>query len=253
MNVKRVRAVVRKEMREYRRNPFVIGTMAISPLVFVSISIVIILITPASATSAQAKAAVGVVSLVLLMVPVVLPPIVSSYSVVGEREQGTLEPVLAEPLRASEFLVGKAAAAFIPTVGLTYALYLIVAISIRAFAAPVVRNAAFHLPELLAQLLFAPLLALWAIWVGIAFSTRSSDVRVAQQLATLAALPPLAFTTLITFQLITPSVALAVGLALALLVVDTAAARVVSRLFDPERLITGHRNQPAHQTPAGRS
>jgi hypothetical protein len=95
-------------------------------------------------------------------------------------------------------------------------------------------------PQLLAQLLFTPLLALWAIWVGIGVSTRVSDVRVAQQLATVAGLPFLGFTSLITFQIISPSVPLAVGLALALLVVDLAAGRVVARMFDRERLITGH-------------
>jgi ABC-2 type transport system permease protein len=49
----------------------------------------------------------------------------------------------------------------------------------------------------------------------------------------------LALTSLISFQVITPSVPLAIGLALALLVADVLAWRVVSRLFDPERLITG--------------
>jgi ABC-2 type transport system permease protein len=44
----------------------------------------------------------------------------------------------------------------------------------------------------LVKLLFTPLLAGWAIWVGIAVSARSTDVRVAQQLRTLATLPPLA-------------------------------------------------------------
>ena len=45
----------------------------------------------------------------------------------------------------------------------------------------------------------------------------------------------------ISFQVITPTIPLAVGLALALLAIDTVAWRVVSRLFDPERLITGRR------------
>jgi ABC-2 type transport system permease protein len=92
---------------------------------------------------------------------------------------------------------------------------------------------------MVAQLLFIPLLAAWSIWVGIGISARASDVRVAQQLATLAGLPLLAFTALISFQVITPTVPLAIGLALALLVADIAAWRVVSRMFDRERLITG--------------
>jgi len=39
---------------------------------------------------------------------------------------------------------------------------------------------------------------------------------------------------------ITPSVSLASGLALALLAADLVAWRIVSRLFDRERLVTGH-------------
>jgi ABC-type Na+ efflux pump permease subunit len=169
----------------------------------------------------------------------VLPPVIAAYSVVGERDQGTLEPVLTTPVRASELLLGKAVAGFIPSVGLAYAIYFVVLISVRFGAARVVNDVVWHPPQVLAQLLFTPLLALWAIWVGIGISARASDVRVAQQLATVAGLPLLGFTSLLSFQVIKPSVPLAVGLALALLVVDVAAWRVVSRLFDPERLLTG--------------
>jgi len=239
MSTQRVRAVVRKEMSEFRRNRLVIGTMALTPLVFLSIPMLTIFTVPASTSPSQAKAAVGVVSLLLFIVPVVLPPVIAAYSVVGERDQGTLEPLLTAPIQASELLLGKATAMFMPSVGLAYAIYLVVVASIRFGAVQVVRNVAFHPPQLLAQLLFTPLLALWAIWVGIAFSTRASDVRVAQQLATLASVPLLGFTSLISFQLITPSIPLAIAFALALLAIDIVGWRVCSRLFDPERLLTG--------------
>ena len=177
-------------------------------------------------------------SLLLLIVPIVIPPVIAAYSVVGERDQGTLEPVLTAPVRASELLLGKAVAAFLPSVAVAYAIY-VVLISVRFGAAHVVRSVVFHPPQLLAQLLFIPLLALWSIWVGIGISTRASDVRAAQQLASLAGLPLLGFTSLISFQLIKPSVPIAIGLALALLAADIAAWRIVSRLFDSERLVTG--------------
>jgi ABC-2 type transport system permease protein len=237
----RVRAVLYKEVREFSRNRFVIGTMAVLPLVFIITPMVTLFNVPASASGPQIKAAVGVISLLLLIVPIVIPPVISAYSVVGERVQETLEPVLTTPVRADELLLGKAAAAFIPSVAISYALYLIVIVSVRLAAAHVVVEVVWHAPQMLAQALFTPLLAAWSIWVGIGISARSTDVRVAQQLATLAGLPLLAFTSLISFQLITPTVALAVGLALALLAIDTIAWRVVSRLFDPERLITGRR------------
>jgi ABC-type Na+ efflux pump permease subunit len=245
VSLQRVRTVVRKEMREFRRNRFVIVTMGMLPLVFLITPLVTIFRIPASASGPQVKAAVGVISLLMFIIPVALPPVIASYSVVGERDQGTLEPVLTAPVRASELLLGKAAAAFIPSVGVAYAIYLVVLISVRFGAARVVSDVVWHPAQLLAQLLFTPLLALWAIWVGIGISTRAGDVRVAQQLATLASLPLLGFTSLISFQVITPSVPLAVGLALGLLVVDVAAWRFVSQLFDPERLIAGRHGRSA--------
>ena len=244
MSMQRVRAVVRKEVREFRRNRFVIGTMAVMPFIFLITPMITLFKIPASASGPQVRAAVGVMSLLMLIVPIVIPPVIAAYSVVGERAQGTLEPVLTAPVRASELLLGKAVAAFVPSVGVAYAIYFIAAISVRFGAAHVVSSVVWHAPQMLAQILFTPLLALWSIWVGIGISTRASDVRVAQQLATLAGLPLLGFTSLISFQLITPSVPLAIGLALALLTADTVAWRVVSRLFDRERLITGQR--PAH-------
>jgi len=72
----------------------------------------------------------------------------------------------------------------------------------------------------LAQVLFTPLLAGWSIWVGIAISCRSSDVRVAQQLGTLASVPPLAIVALMSFRVIHPTVALVVALGVGLLVID---------------------------------
>ena len=245
MNVNRVAAVVRKEVREFRRNRFVIGTMAVLPFVFLITPMLTIFRIPDSASGPQVKAAVGVISLLMLIVPVVIPPVIAAYSVVGERDQGTLEPVLTAPIRASELLLGKAVAAFLPSVGIAYAIYLIVLVSVRFGAAHVVSSVVFHPPQLLAQILFTPLLALWAIWIGIGISTRASDVRVAQQLATVASLPLLGFTSLISFQIIKPSVPIAIGLALALLAADIAAWRVVSHLFDRERLITGHRRTDA--------
>ncbi len=244
MNVDRVAAVVRKEVREFRRNRFVVGTMAVTPIVFLVTPLITLFRIPESGSSSQVRAAVGTLSLLMLIIPVVIPPVIAAYSVVGERDQGTLEPVLTAPVQASELLLGKAVAAFVPSVGISYVVYFVAATSVRIGAAHVVSTVVWHAPQLLAQVLFTPLLALWSIWVGIGISTRASDVRVAQQLATLAGLPLLAVTSLISFQVVTPTVPLAIGLALALLLADVLAGRVVARIFDRERLITGRASPP---------
>jgi ABC-type Na+ efflux pump permease subunit len=243
MSRKRIGAVVRKELRDFRRNRFLVGTMAVMPFVFLISPMITLLRIPASAPATLVDRSVGVTSLLLFVVPAVIPPIMAAYSVIGERDQGTLEPVLTTPIPREELLLAKAFAVFVPSVTVAYAIYFVFALAVRFGAAHVVWASVWHTPQMLAQLAFTPLIAVWAIWVGIAMSVRARDVRVAQQLATLASLPALGITTLITFQVITPSVALAVGIAVGLLVLDVAAWRFVSRLFDRERLITGTRAQ----------
>ena len=107
------------------------------------------------------------------------------------------------------------------------------------FAHPAIDSAIYAGTHVLVQLLFTPLLAGWAIWVGIAVSARSTDVRVAQQLGTLASLPPLAILALMSLNVITESTGLAIGLAAALLAFDLLAWRVVAAMCDRERLVTG--------------
>jgi hypothetical protein len=55
--------------------------------------------------------------LYLLLLPVIVPSTLAAYSVAGEREQGTLEPLLTTQFRRQEFILGKAAAVMIPTFG----------------------------------------------------------------------------------------------------------------------------------------
>jgi ABC-type Na+ efflux pump permease subunit len=235
-----VRSVIRKELRDYRRNRFIFVSMAIYPLIFVAAPIINIFSLPASLSSSMLDKRLGLALLFLLLLPVVVPSVVASYSVVGEREQGTLEPLLTTPIRREEFVLGKAAAAMIPSLAIAYAAFGVLLGCVRLFANSAVATAVFHQgPVLLAQVAFTPLLAGWAIWVGIAISSRASDVRVAQQLSILASLPPLGLTVLMSFKVIPPTLTLALALGAGLLAIDIVAWRVVSALFDRERLITG--------------
>ena len=242
MSWTRIRAIIVKELRDYRRNRFVMLTMALMPVLFIILPIVDIFVIPVSAASAALDKRIGLSLLYMLIIPAVVPATLAAYSVVGEREQGTLEPVLTTPIRSEEFLLGKALAALVPTLVISYAMFGIFLAVVGLFAHPAIADAVFQAPHLLIQLLFTPLLAGWSIWVGIAISARSSDVRVAQQLGTLASLPPLAVTALLSFGVIQQSVALGVGLGAALLLVDVLGWRVVSAMFDRERLVTGSKS-----------
>ncbi len=236
VSTRRVRAVFRKELREYRRNGAIVATMAIFPLVVIIQPTIAILVVSTKASKVLAHEQPLIY---LLAIPALVPATLASYSVVGERQQGTLEPVLTTPIRREEFLLGKALAAFVPSLVVSYGVFSLFVAIVEVFAHPGVASAVIRGPELLAQLVFTPLLAGLAIWVGIGVSARTNDVRTAQQLSALATLPAIAVTALIASKVIHASSGLAIGLAIALAILDRLGWRVTAATFDRERLITG--------------
>lgn len=232
---RRVRAIIRKELQEYRRSSTIVAAIAIVPLVF--------LIQPLVAVFAVSATAAHQLShrhelLYMLGIPALAPATLAAYAVVGERQQGTLEPVLGTPIGRDELLLGKSLAVLVPSVAVSYLVYGVALASVALFAHAGVASAFIRGSDVAAQVVFTPLLAGWSIWVAIAISARSSDIRAAQQLSALASLPLIAMTTLIAFNVIHPTARLAVGLALALLLANRIGWRIVSAAFDRERLIT---------------
>lgn len=237
MSRRRIAAVVKKELREYRRNGNVfIYATAVLPVVF----IIQPLVEAFSLHSAAAAALRHEHSLIyMLAIPVLVPAALSAYSVVGERTQGTLEPLLTTPVRKEELLLGKALAAFVPSVLVSYVVFGLYVALVEIFAHPGVAPAIIQGPDLAAQLVFTPLLAAWSIWVGIALSTRVTDPRTSQQFSILASLPIVAVTTLVAFNVIHPSLRVALIFGIALVALIRIGWRVASAMFDRERLITG--------------
>jgi ABC-type Na+ efflux pump permease subunit len=238
LSMRRIRGIVRKELREYRRNRQVLVSMAIFPLIFLIQPLVAVFLAP-DVSAGQLRH----VHLLLYMlgIPVLVPATLAAAAVAGERQQGTLEPVLTTPIRREEFLLAKAVAVLLPAVVVAYAVYALFLALVAIFANPEVASAVLQPADILAQLVFTPLIACWSVWVGIAISTRAGDMRVAQQLSLLGSLPVLIVTSLIAFDTIHATLKLALMAGAVLLVADVTGWRVVGRLFDRERLISGSR------------
>jgi ABC-type transport system involved in multi-copper enzyme maturation permease subunit len=239
MNRARIGAVVRRELADIRRSRFVVITMTAIPLIYVSIPVFILLTQNSSATPTQLTQIAGGVLTNLMLIPLLIPVFIASSSVVGEREQGTLEPVLTTPVTREEILTGKAVAAAIPAICVAYLMMGAALAIIAVFAIPAAASAVWHAPELPVDIVFVPLLAGWSIWVCIAVSAKASDIRVATQLSALGSLPAIAFIILADVKVISSTVLLVIVLGGVLLLFDIGAYRIVSRLFDTERLVTG--------------
>lgn len=172
------------------------------------------------------------------IIPISLTSAIAADSFVGEKERGTLEPLLATPIGDRELFFGKLMSSVIPSIVGTWLgvalLMALVAVSRSPFYPRFLlsdRDWAFS------TFVVVPLMALMAASVAALISTRVSSYRAAYQLNGLVVLPVILLMipqTVVLF-LVTPAalgiIAVAIGLA------DLLVAFWALRIFDRERLL----------------
>ena len=137
------------------------------------------------------QALIGQQAVILfLMLPLIIPSVIASYSIVGEKTRRTLEPILATPVRSWELLIGKFLAALIPSLVLSWVAAAVYTVGmIRLVVSPKALSFIINETWLLVVLLCGPLLALLAIALMVAVSARVNDPRTAQQLSGFLIMP----------------------------------------------------------------
>jgi ABC-2 type transport system permease protein len=142
-------------------------------------------------------------------------------------------------VRTVELLLGKALAALIPAVALTWTCGAVFAAAIAGMvASPRVFAAIVSPAWLIVLLLCAPLLSLIAIAASVAISSRVNDPRTAQQLSGVVVVPILLifFAQLAGVLVLSP--ALSLGAAAVLALVAALAIWGTTRLFQREVILT---------------
>lgn len=170
---------------------------------------------------------------------VALPTAIASYSLVGEKVERSLEPLLATPTTDSEILLGKAAAAFLPPL---LAIYLGAAV-FMGLSDAITRPTLGHLyyPNwTIATLLLAvtPLACLLAVEASVLFSARVNDIRSAQQMAGLLVLPFTGIYVAAEIGVIPLDAVHLLEIAGALLVLDVALFFATRATFRREEILT---------------
>ncbi len=176
--------------------------------------------------------------ILLVLIPVTGSMAVASYSVIGEKQARTLEPLLATPIRTSELLAAKVLAALLPALALSLATSVLYLAGIGLLAAPGVFVAVLSARTLITLLLIGPLCACAGLLLAVIASSRATDPRSAQQVGVVVVLP---ITALLVAQMtgtIVMSVAVALGAVAALVALDLALLAIGVRLFDREAILT---------------
>lgn len=214
----RIRALMGKEFAELRRNPGALAPVALLALVGIAMPLLMVLLIPsltgeplaadtelkemfarvasqlpgAAALGEEAALQAFLLSrflFLLLMVPVTGAVTFAGYSLVGEKQGRTLEPLLATPITTAELLVAKVLGALLPSLGIMLVAYGVYVGLIAVVAAPGVLRAVLAPSLVLAALGLGPMASLAGLQVAVLVSSRVNDPRTAQQVATVVILP----------------------------------------------------------------
>lgn len=125
-----------------------------------------------------------------LILPIMLASIVASDSFAGERERGTLEPLLYTPISDQELFAGKVLAALMPAVGLGLVGFVLNAVVVNAAGYRLMGGLFFPTADwLLLVLLLGPACALIGLGVTVLVSSKAKTVTGAQQASGALVLP----------------------------------------------------------------
>lgn len=178
-------------------------------------------------------------SLLMLLTPVLLSGIIAAYSIVGEKTSRTLEPLLASPIKTWELLLAKCLTALIPSVLAAWASGALFATGIGLTVNSPRVAAAILNPAWATVLIFcSPSLALIAIAMCVAISSRVNDPRSAQQITAVAIIPLMGVFFAQMAGVLVLSVPLALAAALGLALLAAAALWASVQLFQRETILT---------------
>ena len=257
-----VRTIVAKEWADVARHKTVLGVIVFLPLLLTAIPLVMLAVTSRVGVSdadlrelgpllqnpmfaglgpveAMQSAMASNFLVLFLLMPIMVPLTIATYSIVGEKLSRSLEPLLATPITTAQLLLGKGIAAAAPGVAGLWVCYALFLAGSRLFAASDRVWAIFVDPMwLVALFVLAPLLTVLAVSVGILVSSRTSDPRAAEQLGSLVVLPLMALLIGALLGLVRLNSATFWVAAAGVALVDVGLGFLAVRLFRRETILT---------------
>ena len=262
MNYKRVRTIISKEWAEVFMNKMVIWTIAIMPIIFTIMPLIILYAIGAEGgipEGATADVPPGFLEtceglpagdcmqifimnqflLMFMMMPLFIPTAIASYSIVGEKTTRSLEPLLATPITTTELLTGKALAAAIPAVVITWVCFFVFILLMPLVGATEgLRSYVAGPIWLIAVMIIGPLMAIAAVNLAVIISSRVNDPRVAEQISGVLIVPILGVLFAQMAGLVTINIALMLLSIAIMVVVDVALVVAGRNLFQRETILT---------------
>ncbi|MEN6570629.1 MAG: ABC transporter permease subunit [Anaerolineaceae bacterium] len=191
MRLSKAWIVASKEFKTFsKRKTILYSAFYFEGIVAIGLPFLIRYVSQKTATAAALPILLSAFSFLFVIGASLLPVSIASYSLVGEKVQKSLEPLLATPTTDEEILAGKSIAAFLPAIAINLIGAVIFSSLVDLFTHKTLNY--FFFPNwdlVIIVLLLGPLACLLAVGYNVLISSRVNDVRVAQQLGSLILLP----------------------------------------------------------------
>ena len=193
MRLSKAWIIAEKDFAIFRKKKSVIYSVVLFPLL-VSIGLPLVIQSSGSKSGGipteVLPTLLNAFSFFFIIGAVTLPTAIASYSLVGEKIQKSIEPLLATPTTEGEILLGKSIAAFLPPIAAIYigAIIFMIFTDVLTYS----KLGYLYYPNWnmgVIMLLLVPLGSILSIEFDILISSRVNDVRAAQQLGGMVALP----------------------------------------------------------------
>lgn len=263
---RRLQALLAKELADLRRNPGVFVPAIITAAAVLALPFFVAVLVPYAtgerlADSGDLQVAVemfqtqpwtrgldpeGAIQAFIFqqfLVLLVLGPVAASmssaaFSVIGEKQARTLEPLLATPISTTELLAAKVLGAFVPAILLTLGTFICYLVGTTALARPGVYRALLTTEALTVIFLVGPLAALAALQMAVCVSSRVNDARSAQQIGAIVILPVAGLLVAQVAGAVVLTTGLTLAIATGLAVLNVGLLRLGVALFDRESILT---------------
>ncbi len=198
MRLSKAWIVTKKDLSVIRRNRYVFYSLIAMPII---LGVVLPLFLTQGITAGanqmtqeelyQTVLQIGNLSaMYFVLIPAVLPSIIASYSIVGEKIEKSLEPLLATPTTDGELLLGKCLASFVPCMAVTYLAALVFVPIIDIWSYNTIGIYLFpNLYWAILTFVITPLGCIMSVLANVIVSSKVSDIRAAQQLGGIVVLP----------------------------------------------------------------
>ncbi len=242
MSLRHAWIIAKKDLKSIIRRKVVLYTTVALPLIIGVVLPVIIEFGGRRSGGFPAAALpqfLGAFAFLFVIIPAIIPTPIASYSIVGEKVEKSLEPLLATPVADGDILLGKSIAAFLPAmlatfVGATVFMTLMDLVTADKLGYLYFPN--WSMGVIL--LILAPLAALLSIEVSVLASSRVNDVRAASQLGGLVFIPFIGIYVASEIGIITLDTNALLTIAAVMAILDVVLLFISKATFQREQILT---------------